>query len=116
MSGRLYAGSSGFSYPSWRGDFYPPDSRPDEFLRRYAERLPSVELNTTFYRLPAEEQFERWAAATPVGFRFAPKLNAYRLGEIATFEERARRLGDRLGPIRLLRASATGQRLGAGYP
>jgi uncharacterized protein YecE (DUF72 family) len=102
----LYVGTSGWSYPSWKPGFYPPDAKPTEFLRYYAERLPSVELNTTGYRLPAEEQFERWAAATPPGFRFAPKLNAYRLGEIATFEERARRLGDRLGPIRVLVGSA----------
>jgi len=64
-----------------------------------------VELNTTGYRLPAEQQFERWAAATPPGFRFAPKLNAYRLGQIATFEERVRQLGDRLGPIRMVMGS-----------
>jgi uncharacterized protein YecE (DUF72 family) len=98
----LYVGTSGWSYPSWKPGFYPAEAKPAEFLRFYAERLPSVELNTTGYRLPAEEQFERWAAATPPGFRFAPKLNAYRLSEIATFEERARRLGDRLGPIRVL--------------
>jgi len=52
-SGRLYAGSSGFSYPSWKGGFYPVEARPEDFLRFYSERLPSVELNTTFYRLPA---------------------------------------------------------------
>ena len=102
----LYVGTSGWSYPSWKPGFYPADAKPAEFLRYYAERLPSVELNTTGYRLPAEEQFERWAATTPPGFRFAPKLNAYRLGEIATFEERARKLGDRLGPIRMLVGSA----------
>ena len=98
----LYVGTSGWSYPSWKPGFYPPDLKPAEFLRYYAGRLPSVELNTTGYRLPAEEQFERWAATTPQGFRFAPKLNGYRLSEIATFEERTRRLGDRLGPIRVL--------------
>jgi uncharacterized protein YecE (DUF72 family) len=102
----LYVGTSGWSYPSWKPGFYPPEAKPAEFLRYYAERLPSVELNTTGYRLPAEGQFERWAAATPPGFRFAPKLNAYRLGEISTFEERTRRLGDRLGPIRMLVGSA----------
>src|SRR5918997_1521693 len=102
----LYVGTSGWSYPSWKPGFYPPEARPAEFLRYYAERLPSVELNTTGYRLPAEEQFERWAATTPPGFRFAPKLNAYRLSEIGTFEERVRRLGDRLGPIRMLVGSA----------
>jgi uncharacterized protein YecE (DUF72 family) len=52
--------------------------------------------------LPSEEQFERWAAQTPPGFRFAPKLNAYRTSDLATFEERVRRLGDRLGPIRVV--------------
>ena len=102
----LYVGTSGWSYPSWKPGFYPAEAKPAEFLRHYAARLPSVELNTTGYRLPAEGQFERWAAATPAGFRFAPKLNAYRLGELATFEERVRRLGDRLGPIRMLIGSA----------
>jgi uncharacterized protein YecE (DUF72 family) len=98
----LYVGTSGWSYPSWKPGFYPADAKPTEFLRYYAERLPTVELNTTGYRLPAEGQFERWAAATPPGFRFAPKLNAFRLSEFGTFEERVRRLGDRLGPIRVL--------------
>jgi uncharacterized protein YecE (DUF72 family) len=102
----LYVGTSGWSYPSWKPGFYPPETKPAEFLRYYAKRLPSVELNTTGYRLPAEGQFERWAAATPAGFRFAPKLNAFRLSEFATFEERVRRLGDRLGPIRVLVGSA----------
>jgi uncharacterized protein YecE (DUF72 family) len=97
-----YVGTSGWSYPSWKPGFYPADAKPADFLRFYAERLPSVELNTTGYRLPAEQQFERWAAATPPGFRFAPKLNAHRLSAIGTFEERVRRLGDRLGPIRIV--------------
>ena len=102
----LYVGTSGWSYPTWKPGFYPAETKPAEFLRYYAERLPSVELNTTGYRLPAEGQFERWAAATPPGFRFAPKLNAHRLSELGTFEERVRRLGDRLGPIRMLVGSA----------
>jgi uncharacterized protein YecE (DUF72 family) len=102
----LYVGASGFSYPSWKPDFYPPDARPQEFLRRYAERLPSVELNTTGYRLPAEEQFERWAEAVPDGFRFAVKMPPSGFRQIATFEERVRRLGNRLGPIRAVVQSA----------
>ena len=97
-----YVGTSGWSYPTWKPGFYPAEAKPTDFLRFYAERLPTVELNTTGYRLPAEQQFERWAAATPPGFRFAPKLNAFRLGQIATFEERVRQLGDRLGPIRMV--------------
>jgi len=68
----------------------------------YAERLRAVELNTTGYRVPAEAQFERWAAQTPPGFQFAPKLNAFRSTDVGTFEERVRRLGDRLGPVRAL--------------
>lgn len=92
--GTLYAGASGFSYPTWRGGFYPADARPADFLRLYAERLPSVELNTTGYRVPAAEQFERWAEATPPGFRFAVKLR--------WLDERVRLLGDRLGPVRIV--------------
>ena len=98
----LYVGTSGWSYPSWRPDFYPPGLKPGEFLRHYAERLSAVELNTTGYRLPAEEQFTKWAQQVPAGFRFAPKMNAYRTTEAGTFEERVRRLGERLGPIRVL--------------
>jgi uncharacterized protein YecE (DUF72 family) len=99
---RLYVGTSGWSYPSWKPGFYPADAKPADFLGHYAQRLPAVELNTTGYRLPAEGQFERWAAQTPPRFQFAPKLNAFRSTDVATFEERVRRLGDRLGPVRAL--------------
>ena len=67
MSGTLYTGASGFSYPSWKGGFYPADAKPDDFLRLYAERVNTVELNNTFYRVPAEDQFDRWAAQVPGG-------------------------------------------------
>ena len=98
----MYVGTSGWSYPSWKPAFYPADAKPAEFLEHYARRFQAVELNTTGYRLPAEEQFERWAAQTPPGFQFAPKLNAFRSTDVGTFEERVRRLGDRLGPVRAL--------------
>jgi uncharacterized protein YecE (DUF72 family) len=101
-----YVGTSGFSYPTWRPGFYPAGARPEEFLRLYAERLPSVELNTTGYRLPAEGQFERWADATPQGFRFAVKMPPQAVRGLATFEERVRRLGERLGPVRVVVARA----------
>ena len=104
--GELYVGASGWSYPSWRPGFYPPESRPEEFLRHYASHFHAVELNTTGYRLPGEEQFERWAAQVPDGFRFAPKMQVYRLDRVATFCERVARLGDRLGPIRVVIQSA----------
>jgi uncharacterized protein YecE (DUF72 family) len=105
-SGTLYAGSSGFSYPSWKGGFYPADARPEEFLRLYSERLPSVELNTTFYRLPAEGQFERWAAQTPATFRFALTMTRGatsfgRVQGVNAFAQTAGVLGERLGPVRI---------------
>jgi uncharacterized protein YecE (DUF72 family) len=99
---RLSVGTSGWSYPSWRGDFYPVGLASEDFLAFYAARLPSVELNSTGYRLPAEEQFDRWAAAVPDGFRFAVKAPPRALRDVATFEERVRRLGDRLGPCRIV--------------
>jgi uncharacterized protein YecE (DUF72 family) len=99
---RPYVGTSGWSYPSWRPGFYPSGTKPNEFLGRYAERLPSVELNSTGYRIPGEEQFSRWAEQTPGTFRFAVKMQAYQLRQAATFEERVRLLGERLGPIRIL--------------
>ena len=99
-----YVGTSGFSYPSWRGGFYPEKAKPAEFLSFFSERLPSVELNATFYRLPSEAQLEKWAAQTPAGFRFAVKMSrrithAGRLELIPTFCEHVRLLGDRLGPV-----------------
>ena len=103
---RAYVGTSGWSYPSWRPDFYPAGTKPEGFLRYYSARFPTVELNTTGYRLPREELFERWTEQTPSGFRFAPKMNAHRRFDAATFAERVTLLGDRLGPIRVLIGSA----------
>src|ERR1700694_93499 len=98
---RHYVGTSGWSYPTWRPGFYPPEVKPPDFLRYYAERFPSCELNPTGCRLPAEGQFRRWAEQTAPGFQFAVKLNAFRVGQAGTFQESVRQLGDRLGPIRL---------------
>jgi uncharacterized protein YecE (DUF72 family) len=102
----IRVGTSGWSYPSWRPGFYPEGMKPADFLRFYAERFETVELNTTGYRLPAEEQFERWAAAVPDGFRFAVKLPVFRLDRIAPSLERIQLLGDRLGPVRAVVQSA----------
>ncbi|MGH3036635.1 MAG: DUF72 domain-containing protein [Gaiellaceae bacterium] len=106
MTGRLYAGASGFSYPSWRGGFYPADAKPATFLRHYAARVNAVELNSTFYRVPEEDQFDRWAAQTPDGFRFAVTMSRRltaggRVEGVHGFCRMARRLGDRLGPLRV---------------
>jgi uncharacterized protein YecE (DUF72 family) len=97
----VQVGTSGWSYPSWKPGFYPAGTDSKEFLHFYAERFSTVELNTTGYRLPGEEQFERWAAQTPTGFRFAPKLAGNRPRLLAEFAPRVRALGDRLGPTRV---------------
>ena len=100
--GTAHVGSSGFSYPSWRPDFYPADARPEDFLALYASRLPSVELNVTGYRLPSEESFARWRETVPAGFTFAVKMPTRALRSLGTFEERAALLGDRLGVVRVV--------------
>jgi len=94
-------GTSGWSYPTWRPGFYPAGLDPKEFLGFYAQRFATVELNTTGYRLPAEEQFRRWAEQAPDGFEFAPKLPGHRLRSLDEFASRVRVLGDRLGPVRV---------------
>jgi uncharacterized protein YecE (DUF72 family) len=98
---RVSVGTSGWSYPSWRPGFYPAGTDPSGFLAFYAERFPTVELNTTGYRLPAEDQFRRWAEQVPDGFEFAPKLPGSRLRGLDEFSRRMRGLGDRLGIVRV---------------
>jgi uncharacterized protein YecE (DUF72 family) len=105
---RLAIGTSGFHYPHWRGVFYPPALATRHWLAFYAQRLAAVELNSTFYRLPEDDVFDRWRAQVPGSFLFALKFSRYgshlkRLREpertIAPFVERAARLGSRLGPV-----------------
>jgi len=98
----IRVGTSGWSYPSWRGGFYPDGMQPADFLRFYAGRFDTVELNSTGYRLPSEDQFRRWADAVPDGFRFAVKLPLTRLDRVTPFLERVLALGDRLGPVRVV--------------
>jgi uncharacterized protein YecE (DUF72 family) len=103
---RVSVGTSGWSYPTWRPGFYPAGLDPKEFLGFYAQRFSTVELNTTGYRLPAEEQFRRWAEQAPDGFEFAPKLPGHRLRALDEFASRVRVLGERLGPVRVSMKSA----------
>jgi uncharacterized protein YecE (DUF72 family) len=97
----IFVGASGWSYPSWKPGFYPAGTDSRDFLAHYAQHFRTVELNTTGYRLPAEEQFRRWAAQTPPGFVFAPKLPGNRVRMVGEFSDRVRLLGDRLGPVRV---------------
>ena len=72
---RLLAGASGYSFKEWKGTFYPEKIRPDEMLAYYAERLPTVEINNTFYRMPKVSVLEEWAKGTPEAFRFSIKAS-----------------------------------------
>ena len=104
----LSAGTSGFSYKEWLGRFYPEKLPATEMLRYYAERFTTVEINNTFYRMPAESMLVQWSQQVPERFTFtlkAPKrithVNRLRDSEsnVAEFLRRASALGDKLGVI-----------------
>ena len=69
----LRAGASGFSYKEWKGPFYPADCKPEAMLAYYAGRLPTVEINNTFYRMPKRDVLASWAEQVPGHFRFVIK-------------------------------------------
>ncbi|MGD8869787.1 MAG: DUF72 domain-containing protein, partial [Gemmatimonadales bacterium] len=71
----LYAGTSGYSYKEWKGAFYPEKISPRDMLADYASKLPAVEINNTFYRLPKKDVLETWAEQVPDGFRFVLKAS-----------------------------------------
>lgn len=72
---KLYAGTSGWAYPSWKPDFYPAKLASKKFLEYYATRLNSVELNYTFRRYASEKILTGWAQMTPDGFLFSVKAH-----------------------------------------
>jgi uncharacterized protein YecE (DUF72 family) len=106
----ILVGTSGFDYQDWRGMFYPRFIKSGERLAFYAQHFDTVELNVTFYRMPAAAAFRGWRDAVPDGFVFAVKASRYlthikRLVDprpsVEYLMERAGELGDRLGPILL---------------
>jgi uncharacterized protein YecE (DUF72 family) len=105
---RLQIGTSGWTYPSWRGPFYPPGLPQRRWLAYYASAFTCVEINGSFYGLPKETTFRSWGEAVPAGFSFAVKGSRYvthfkRLRDardsVALVTGRARALGEHLGPI-----------------
>jgi uncharacterized protein YecE (DUF72 family) len=103
----LRAGTSGWSYDAWKGPFYPPDLTAGAMLRFYAEKLPAVEVNNTFYRMPKPAVLEGWASQTPASFRFALKASRR-----ITHLKRLREVEDETAYL-LRTAAALGERLGA---
>jgi len=107
--GRLFIGTSGWRYKSWRSDFYPKGLVQRRELEHLATRMNSVEINGSFYSLQRPESYDRWRDATPHGFRFAVKggryvthmvgLDKLDVGIERFFASGVTRLGDRLGPI-----------------
>ena len=107
MAGRFFVGTSGFAFPEWKHDvFYPEGTRDKDMLPYYASRLPSVEINYTFRRDPAEKTLLTWRDITPEGFVFTLKAHqrithTRRLRDagqaVDVFLEKARLLGNRLG-------------------
>ncbi len=102
----IYVGISGFSYPEWRGIFYPPALAAAQMLTYYAEHFPTVELNNTFYRLPAAANLAKWAAAVGPEFRFGVKAHrSLTAGKeldrsfLELFLSRLQALGPKLGPV-----------------
>jgi uncharacterized protein YecE (DUF72 family) len=108
MTRNFYLGCAVWSYKGWVGEFYPPKTAAKDFLSLYSRRFTAVEGNTTFYAVPEQATVARWAAQTPPGFKFCPKLPktithggllASQVESAQRFIERMGNLGDKLGPI-----------------
>jgi uncharacterized protein YecE (DUF72 family) len=106
----LRVGTSGFSYPEWRGGFYPAGLPASRFLAEYATRLNAVEINNTFQRFPNPATLDRWIRETPDGFRLCLKAQRALTYSAAAFPKdaaardfggRMEALGDRAGPVLL---------------
>jgi uncharacterized protein YecE (DUF72 family) len=108
VSVEIRAGTSGFSFKEWKGNFYPEKIAAKDMLRYYATRFSTVEINNTFYRMPKEPVLSGWAEQVPPGFLFALKASQYithikRLKEpaepIARLVQVTTALGPTLGPV-----------------
>ena len=107
---RILAGASGYSFKEWKGTFYPDDLKPEGMLAFYSGRLPTVEINNTFYQMPKTAMLENWAKTVPDSFRFAIKASrrithlsrlkppeAY--DSVAFLYQQLAALGDKRGPV-----------------
>lgn len=106
----LHAGASGYAFKEWKGLFYPEKIAPEAMLAYYAERLPTVEINNSFYQMPKATVLAHWAEVTPPGFRFSIKasrrithLSRLKLDSsaepLAYLYKNLAALGDKRGPV-----------------
>ena len=103
---QIYSGCTGWSMKEWQGAYYPKNSKPQDFLRLYARQFNTIELNSTYYRIPDKKTVYKWVEQTSPGFKFAPKIpqiisqsEDLSLGQsyIESFTDVIIGLGDRLG-------------------
>jgi uncharacterized protein YecE (DUF72 family) len=108
VKGRVFIGTSGWSYTHWRGPFYPAELKPHEWFKFYARNFETVEINNTFYGLPSEGVFSGWREAAPRGFTYALKASRFIThvkklkdpeGPLKNFFDRAGLLKECQGPV-----------------
>ncbi|WP_159799145.1 DUF72 domain-containing protein [Flavobacterium sp. MK4S-17] len=108
MGKTVYIGTSGWQYKHWRGTFYPDDIKVKDHFLYYQEHFNTVEINNSFYRLPAKETFEKWYNNSPEGFVYVIKANRYithlkKLNDpdesLEKFLDNIALLKDKLGPV-----------------
>jgi len=108
MAASYYIGTSGWHYPHWQGLFYPRDLAPAAWLEYYARHFATVEINSSFYRLPSQAATRAWKSVTPAGFTFAIKASRYITHmkklraprtSLRAFLTMTRALGNKCGPL-----------------
>jgi uncharacterized protein YecE (DUF72 family) len=106
--GKIFIGTSGYSYQHWKGIFYPKDLKENRWLEHYARYFQTVELNVTFYRLPRASVFSGWYKRVPKNFRFAVKGSRFIThlkhlkdcaGPLGIFFSRVKRLKEKVGVV-----------------
>jgi uncharacterized protein YecE (DUF72 family) len=102
MEGAIHIGTSGWSYKHWKGIFYPPKMKPEEWLVFYSAHFKITEINASFYRLPLRETVVGWKGKVPRGFVFCPKMSRYltHMKKLKEPEETLKRFFDAFEPMK----------------
>ena len=100
--GKIYIGTSGWSYKDWKGVYYPEKLKATDWLTFYAGDFDIVEINSSFYRLPTRETVENWTKKVPKDFRFCPKVSRFltHIKRLKEPEESMERFFDRFDPMK----------------